>query len=361
MRIYDVAIVGAGPAGTSCALACAREGLEVLLLERSLFPRHKVCGDCLNPSCWDVFDALELSSAVRQLPHERLHAVRFEGADGTGTEIQLPDGDRGEITVRREDLDATLLTAATNSGVTVRQGARVKQAARLGSHWALDTEDGSHLAAKIVGADGRNSTLSRLLRIAPSQSTRRIAIQSHVPLAPDYRHRVALRLLPEGYCGIAHLPDEQMNVCLVSAPKDLTAVRSWAESAFCLDADKAAWHSIAPLSRKSVSPTPLPGVLLVGDAARVVEPFTGEGIYYALKTGTLAAASLAEAMRDPSQESNALAAFRSACRAAYRDRLWVNHLARAAVTRPSLGRAALAVGAAYPNVLRLLTAKIASP
>ncbi|CAN5372746.1 geranylgeranyl reductase family protein [soil metagenome] len=359
MRIFDVAIIGAGPAGSTCAILAARAGLDVLLLDRSLFPRHKVCGDCLNPSCWDVFDVLGVSAAVRCLPHERLHAVSFESADGSGTEIALPGGDRGEITALREDLDALLLAEATRTGATVRQGARVRQVARLGSHWALDTEDGSHIAARIVGADGRNSTLCRLLRIAPTHSARRVALQAHVRLDERYRHRVALRLLPEGYCGIAHLPEERMNLCLVSAPNDLTAVRSWAESTFGLPPAETRWHSIAPLSRKPVSPTPVPGILLVGDAARVVEPFTGEGISYALKTGALAAAALAAMAKDPSQERRALATFRQGCRATFRDRLWVNHLARAAVTRPGIGRAALSIGSAYPNVLRLLTAKIA--
>jgi flavin-dependent dehydrogenase len=58
---FDVAIVGAGPAGATCAAHCAAAGLRTLLLERALFPREKVCGDCLNPACWPLLDRLHLS------------------------------------------------------------------------------------------------------------------------------------------------------------------------------------------------------------------------------------------------------------------------------------------------------------
>src|SRR5205814_8449208 len=82
METFDVAIVGGGPAGSSCAAFCALAGLRTLVLEREKFPREKVCGDCLNPSCWLVLDRLNLSQQIRALPHAKLACVEFIAVGG---------------------------------------------------------------------------------------------------------------------------------------------------------------------------------------------------------------------------------------------------------------------------------------
>src|SRR5256885_16259677 len=80
--MFDVAIVGSGPAGASCAAFCANAGLRTLVLERELFPREKVCGDCLNPACWPILRRLQLAERVRTLPHGVLDRVEFIGIGG---------------------------------------------------------------------------------------------------------------------------------------------------------------------------------------------------------------------------------------------------------------------------------------
>ena len=75
--MFDVAIVGSGPAGSSCAAFCAKAGLRALLLEREIFPREKVCGDCLNPACWPILRRLQLTERVQILPHGVLDRVEF--------------------------------------------------------------------------------------------------------------------------------------------------------------------------------------------------------------------------------------------------------------------------------------------
>src|SRR5204862_1875618 len=82
MQKFDVAIVGGGPAGSSCAAFCALAGLRTLVLERERFPREKVCGDCLNPSCWSVMERLGLTQRVWDLPHSKLTSVEFIAIDG---------------------------------------------------------------------------------------------------------------------------------------------------------------------------------------------------------------------------------------------------------------------------------------
>src|SRR4051812_25199371 len=100
MQLFDVAIVGGGPAGSSCAAFCAIAGLQSLVLDREKFPREKVCGDCLNPSCWPVLERLDLAKRVRDLPHSKLSSVEFISINGRGVIVDLPLDADGEISVK---------------------------------------------------------------------------------------------------------------------------------------------------------------------------------------------------------------------------------------------------------------------
>jgi len=107
--MFDVAIVGGGPAGSSCAAFCAAAGLRTVVLEREKFPREKVCGDCLNPACWPILRRLELAERVRGLPHGKLDCVEFIGIGGRRVTVELPAGEDAEIAVKRSLFDQLLL------------------------------------------------------------------------------------------------------------------------------------------------------------------------------------------------------------------------------------------------------------
>src|SRR6266446_7811266 len=99
MEVFDVAIVGAGPAGSTCAAFCAAAGLRTVIIEREKFPREKVCGDCLNPTCWPVLRRLGLYEQVRNLPHVKLNAVEFITIRGRAVTVDLSRGEESEIAV----------------------------------------------------------------------------------------------------------------------------------------------------------------------------------------------------------------------------------------------------------------------
>src|SRR6266700_5979304 len=251
METFDVAIVGGGPAGSSCAAFCALAGLRTLVLEREKFPREKVCGDCLNPSCWPVLERLSLAQRIRDLPHSKLASVEFIAINGRKVVVDLPTGDDCELSVKRSLFDDLLLKRARELGAHVREGTTVTALANGGS-WKIQTATAETFSAQtLIGADGRNSTVARLSSLLPQPTRERVALQAHIPLPRDFGRRVVLQFLREGYSGQAPVNDTELNLCLVGAPSTISRLRNWAEREFRLAA-KQAWRTITPLTRAPV-------------------------------------------------------------------------------------------------------------
>src|SRR2546422_686374 len=321
MELFDVAIVGAGPAGATCAAFCASAGLRTLVLEREKFPREKVCGDCLNPACWPVLRRLELADLGRASPHGKLEAVEFIAIGGQRAHVNLPPGDESEIAIKRSLFDNLLFTRARELGAEIRDATVVSAIERNSSHhWMVAAGETIFKAAILVGADGRNSTVARLCNLLPRLERERVALQAHIPLPRNFGRRVVLQFLPEGYSGQAPVNETELNLCLVGTPPTISRLRRWAERHFKIPVDQP-WRTITPLTRAPV-PCAHENLLFVGDAARVVEPFTGEGIYYALRSGELAAAAVAKIVRGEDRQL-ALRDFARASAAMYRGRLWI--------------------------------------
>ena len=357
MELFDVAIVGGGPAGSVCAAFCAGTGLQTLVLEREKFPREKVCGDCLNPSCWPVLQRLNLAQRVRDLPHSKLDSVEFIAIGGRNVIVDLPSGDDCELSVKRSLFDALLLKHARELGAHVREETTVTVLVH-NENWKIETDRGENFSARIlVGADGRNSTVARLCNLLPRPARERVALQAHVPLPQNFGRRVVLQFLQEGYSGHAPVNETELNLCLVGTPPTISRLRRWAEDHFEIIADQS-WRTITPLTRSPV-PCAHGNVLFIGDAARVVEPFTGEGIYYAMQSGELAAIAIAKIIHGKDPQS-ALRQFARACAEMYRGRLWINRLARMAVLSPRIASVLVRFAPVSSVAMRLLTARIIS-
>jgi geranylgeranyl reductase family protein len=357
MEIFDVAIIGAGPAGTSCAAFCAMAGLETLVLERARFPREKVCGDCLNPSCWPVLERLGLAQRVWALPHSKLTSVDFIAIDGRKVSVNLPTGSDCELSIKRSLFDDLLLKRACELGAHAREGTTVTTLVH-DQDWKIETATRESFRARIlIGADGRNSTVARLRNLLPRPARERVALQAHIPLPLNFDQRVVLQFLREGYSGQAPVNENELNLCLVGKPSTISRLRQWAQRHFEIPANQR-WRTITPLTRAPV-PCAHENLLFIGDAARVVEPFTGEGIYYALRSGELAARAIAKTISGGDQQL-ALREFARASAEIYRGRLWINRLARAAVLSPRIASFLIQAARVEP-IFRSLTTKIATP
>ena len=340
---YDAIIVGAGPAGSVCAAHLARAGRRVLLLEKSRFPRDKVCGDCLNPSTWPILDRLGLSERILALPHVAAAEISYQGIQAGVLRFSI--GNAREIVIKRRDLDTLLAERAAEFGAKFLDGTPVTQ---ITAQWTVETPRGHFTAPLLFAADGRNSTVARLAGLLPGSRRERTAIQCHCPRPPWHGDEVRMLFYPEGYGGTAAVSAGEINLCLVAQPADLARVRHRAENEFGLDSGTD-WRTIAPLSRGDAHEIARDGLFLLGDAARVVEPFTGEGIYYAMRSGELAAECAI---------AGGEAAYRRMHRGMYRDRLWVNRVARLAALHPRLTSLALQAFRMWPAPLGALTAKV---
>ncbi len=263
-----------------------------------------------------------------------------------------------KIAVKRSHFDQLLMRRAEEMGAIVREGDTVNalvQPQTERDNWKIAAPNEAFEARALVAADGRNSTVARLLGLLPRPERERVGLQMHLPLPPAFGDRIVLQLLPEGYSGQAPVGDDQLNLCLVGKPADMPSLRRWAEKEFGISAAHT-WRTITPLRRAALAPAK-ERLFLIGDAARVVEPFTGEGIYYALRSGELAAEAIASLIEN-GDAAAAARSFTAAHEKLYRGRLWINRVARAAVLSPRITSLLLRGGLIPSPLLRTLTAKV---
>src|SRR3984893_6778170 len=179
MEVVDVAVVGGGPAGSTCAAFCAAAGLRTLVLEREKFPREKVCGDCINPACWPVLEKLELAEQIRNSPHGVVDAVEFIAIGGQRLRIDLPGGEDSMISVKRSLFDNLLLNRARTLGAEIREETTMIALDRTAAkNWKIDIVRETFAARVVVGADGRNSTAARLGNLLPPHERARAQLSA---------------------------------------------------------------------------------------------------------------------------------------------------------------------------------------
>lgn len=296
-RTWDLAIVGAGPAGTAAALGAlaARPDLSVLMLDRHDFPRDKACGDGVAPHVLDVLADIGVVGLVAD--RAPVHRLRLQQA-GRSVDRSMA---RPAWVVPRTVLDSRLVDAAVRAGATLRRH-RVRSVRVEPDAVVLDET----LRAKVVvGADGAHSTVRVAARLAPSRR-QALALRGYAPVRRGNRGQQVIIFGERRQPSYAWSFDRGDGLANVGYGELLTRRRTTPTRALLLGqleellpgstADGSAWrgHHLPLSSWRWRQPDGR--LLLAGDAAGLINPLTGEGIYYAVATGVLAGRAAVNAL-----------------------------------------------------------------
>ncbi len=279
---YDVAVVGAGPAGCAAAIIAARAGKRTILFERGSYPRHKVCGEFVSPEAHHLLaDLLESTSPLLTEAQRITHARLFDNVRCVQFDLDSP-----AWSITRHDLDFALWQAAQDAGVECLPSTAVDKISAAG----LSANGEQLTATRVINASGRWSNLRR--PIVPT-GPRWIGLKAH--FAGEHAlSSTDVYFFSGGYCGVQPISADKINASAMVRADVATTLDEVFASHPRLNERSKTWMRITDLVTTSplvhVTPEPvIDGVFNAGDAAAFIDPFVGDGISLALRSGILAA------------------------------------------------------------------------
>ncbi|HQU44638.1 MAG: hypothetical protein B7Z73_07980 [Planctomycetia bacterium 21-64-5] len=373
-RYCDAVVIGAGPAGSMAARELARRGMRVLLVERKTLPRSKVCGACLNQRAVSWLELAGLSHVLPQLG--AVPTKRFRACCGRrSVEIELPGG----AAVSRESFDFALAQAAVDCGAQLLTGTtamlRDVGSDAGGREIELRGPAGNTRtiqAGVVLAADGLGHPSLAQCREFACRVPRgaKLGVGTRTVDAPQSFQpgTIYMAIGRGGYAGLVRLEDGSLSLAAAVVPQAIkraaspaaavAAILAEAGMPECGLAEAGPWQGTLPLTQSTPRPVGH-RVLVLGDAAGYVEPFTGEGIAWAL-SGGLAVAEFAErglCEWNAHVEQGWLHAYRRLVR----DRQLCCRGFAAVLRHPSIARMAVQLASAWPAVCRPIVRTLNRP
>ncbi len=276
---WDAIVVGAGPAGSIAARELARRGRSVLLLDKVTFPRPKVCGCCLNVAALAALRSVGLSDLPARCGAVPLRGVKL-AVGGRMADVRLPGG----VALSREAFDAALVQEAIAAGVTFQPGVIV--------------QPGQLTPRVLIVANGLSSQLvPERPRVADNSRIGAGVIADEAPSFYD-PGRIFMAVGRGGYVGLVRLEDSRLDIAAAFDPSFIRQALGLGQAASRI-LHEAGFPTIANLEALPWRGTPMltrtarqvagERWFAIGDAAGYVEPFTGEGMAWALASGAAVA------------------------------------------------------------------------
>ncbi len=331
---YDLIIVGGGPAGAAAALYARKYDLSVLLLDKENFPRDKICGDAISGKSMTILKELDLLEAAAGLAHCRIDSILFGSPSGHHLSIDLSENRHlnmpGGLLIKRKAFDALLFERASRVADRVESGFKVTDLLRDEEEVVCGVrglrgqtgETVEYRGRLVLGADGFNSVVARksgLYNHDPLHWV--VALRQYYTGVETRENQIEIHYLREtqpGYFWIFPLAEGWANVGVgmlhdtikrdnIDLKKVLTAAleneifKKRFAGAQAMEAPRGWNLPVGSLHRKNHGD----GFMLLGDAAGLIDPFTGEGIGNALYSGKFAAETAFRALLrdDVSEES----------------------------------------------------------
>jgi menaquinone-9 beta-reductase len=308
-QIWDSVIVGAGPAGAVAARQLARLGLRTLLVDKAAFPRWKVCGCCLNGAALTTLRSIGLGDVGQRLRAVRLTQTRIAAR---GVEATIPLS--SQVALSRIAFDAALISAAVDAGVTFQPETTAKigleaQETRT-VHLRQRNREAQVMARVVLAADGLAGSALAAEPTSRTQTERasRIGAGAVTDDAPPFYRSGSIFLASGhgGYLGLVRLEDDRLALAAALDPAHIRASGGpgavgegilrevgWPTIPSLA---KLAWRGTPSLTRKPIRLAE-ERLFILGDAAGYVEPFTGEGMAWAMASAVAVAPIAAEAAR----------------------------------------------------------------
>jgi flavin-dependent dehydrogenase len=372
-RRWDVIVVGAGPAGAMTAREAARAGLSTLLVERQRFPRTKVCGGCLNRTAVESLVRAGLGEELSRCGGQRVDRIRLRHR-GIVSRIDVPGG----LALTRWTLDRMLARAAIESGAhflpetsaqILQDSPGVLSDGRLVSLRSRDGNEAVASAAVGVVADGLGHTSLRACAGFESLVGRRSKIGAGAvttaDLLPLARGEVSMVVGSSGYVGVVLAEAGRAAIAAALDPalvkrhgsieRSVAAVFDEAGLDAPAGVDALDWQGTVPLTQRVERPIAR-RLVVIGDAAAYVEPFTGEGMAWAIANAIAVVPFLARGVAgwDDVIESEWLSAYRSSVG---RQQRACGRLARALRSQRLVGAGMRLIGR-WPGLARPIVARL---